>query len=132
MSSSLVFDTALGIVRATLAGAVTVEAFIEVLSEVIAEPSIPVTADILWDLSRCDFSKFDFDFFNELVEKRVQLDLIRGENLAAVVVGSEEDKRLAHVMKALSDARLSQHMEIFMKLREAEEWLLLERRRRTR
>ena len=84
--------------------------------------TIPVDADMVWDMRAMDFSKLSIERLRDIVKRRKKLNTYRNDCASAYVVLGPQEERLIRLMIAVSvDVR--RHEAIFRTMDEARAWL---------
>ena len=110
----LKYDPKRNILYGSYAGAFTLNEFEDQLIQIVSGENFPPTAPTIWDLSAMDFSQFDWEFINQLLEIRAKFPS-RGGALIAIV--AEDDLAFGiSRMYASRGISLPQTLQVFRNL----------------
>lgn len=84
--------------------------------------TIPVDADMIWDLQAMDFSALTIERLRDIVKHRKQLNTYRTDCAAAYVVLGPQEERMIRLMIAVSVGILRREA-IFRRMDQAKAWL---------
>ncbi|RVU33683.1 hypothetical protein EOI86_21255 [Hwanghaeella grinnelliae] len=87
-----------------------------------AAGTIPVDADIIWDMRAMDFTALSIERLRDIVKRRKKLNTYRADCASAYVVLGPQEERMIRLMIAVS-VGVQRREAIFRSMDKAKSWL---------
>ena len=90
--------------------------------KVKATGTIPVDADVIWDMRAMDFTSLTIELLRDIVKRRRKLNTYRNNCASAYVVLGPQEERMVRLMIAVS-VGVQRREAIFRNMNEARAWI---------
>lgn len=87
-----------------------------------AAGTIPVDADMIWDMRAMDFTSLTIELLRDIVKRRKQLNAHRTDCASAYVVLGPQEERMIRLMIAVS-VGVQRREAIFRSMKDARDWI---------